>query len=192
MKYLAENGYTTIDLYDLSLGIAGKKPLPDKPVIITIDDGYLDSYDNAFPILQKYEQKATIFVVTDFLNQQLPQYLSWQMVVEMANAGIRFEPHSQTHPDLRNGTEEFFKWQLQGSQETLALYLGYTPRYFAYPGGTYDDSVIEALQSYEFWGAVTTANGWWHGYYNRYEWSRLRMRYTTTLGDFAWYLDAGR
>ncbi len=192
MAYLAENGYTTIDLYDLSLAITGKKPLPPKPVIITMDDGYLDNYENAFPVLQAYGQKAMFFIVTDFVDQGAAPYMTWAMLEEMAAAGMRLEPHSKSHPDLRERDHDFLVWQILGSQETLAAHIGYQPRFFAYPGGRYDDEVLEIMLQLDFWGAVTTAGDWWHGFNNRYEWPRLRVRNTTTLPEFIDLLEGGQ
>ncbi len=192
MAYLAENGYTTIDLYDLSLAIVNKRSLPAKPVIITLDDGYLDNYENAFPVLQAYGQKATFFIVTDFVDQGAAPYMTWTMLEEMAAAGMRLEPHSKSHPDLREREHDFLVWQILGSQETLAAHIGYQPRYFAYPGGRYDDAVLEIMPQLNFWGAVTTAGGWWHGFNNRYEWPRLRVRNTTTLPEFIDLLEGGQ
>lgn len=192
MAYLAENGYTTIDLYDLSLAIVDKKALPPKPVIITLDDGYRDNYENAFPILQAYGQKATFFIVTDFVDQGAAAYMTWAMLEEMAAAGMRLEPHSKSHPDLRERDHDFLVWQILGSQETLAAHIGYQPRFFAYPGGRYDDAVLEIMPQLHFWGAVTTAGDWWHSFNNRYEWPRLRVRHTTTLPEFIDLLQGGQ
>jgi peptidoglycan/xylan/chitin deacetylase (PgdA/CDA1 family) len=113
------------------------------------------------------------------------------MVKEMAAAGMRIEPHSKTHPDLSGQERDFVIYQILGAQETLAAHIGYTPRYFCYPGGRYDEQTIEVLQELDFWGAVTTANGKWHGFNNRYEWPRLRMRWTTTLPVFADFVEPG-
>jgi peptidoglycan/xylan/chitin deacetylase (PgdA/CDA1 family) len=107
------------------------------------------------------------------------------MIEEMAEYGIRFEPHSKTHPDLRDRDREFLIWEILGPQETLAAHLGYTPRYFAYPGGRYDEAVITILAELDFWGAVTTAGGKWQGYNDRYEWTRMRVRYSATINEFA-------
>ncbi|MCA9875826.1 MAG: polysaccharide deacetylase family protein, partial [Anaerolineales bacterium] len=137
MAFLAENGYTTIDLYDLSLAIVNKLTLPDKPIILTFDDGYLDNYENAFPILQEFGFTGTFFIITDFVDQQLPGYVTWEMLQEMAAAGMRIESHSKNHPDLTGKDRDFLIWQMLGSQETLAAHLGYTPRYFCYPSGRY-------------------------------------------------------
>jgi peptidoglycan/xylan/chitin deacetylase (PgdA/CDA1 family) len=188
MAYLAYNGYTAIDLYDLTLAIAGKAELPPKPVIITLDDGYRDAYEHAFPILKAYGHKATIFVITELADQGAPTHLTWPMIEEMAAAGMRMEPHTKTHEDLRERTRESLIWQIRGSQETLAAHLGYTPRYLAYPGGRYDDQVLQVVRELDLWGAVTTAGGWWHGYEDRYEWRRLRVRNATTLSEFDWML----
>lgn len=184
MRYLAENGYNTIDLYDLSLAIVNEQDLPPQPVIITIDDGYRDNYENAFPVLQEFGLTATIFLVTEFIDQAHPAYLSWAMIEEMANAGIRFEPHSKTHPDLRGQDRDYLIYQILGSQETIAAHVGYTPRYFAYPSGGYDGAAIQVLEELDFWGAVTTWAGKWHGFTDRYTWSRMRVRDNTPLPEF--------
>lgn len=184
MQYLADNGYSPIDFYDLSLAITNKLELPLKPVIITLDDGYVDNYVQAFPILQEFGFTATFFVVTEFIDMNQTGYLTWDMVEEMAAAGMRIESHSRTHPDLRAQPRDYLIWQILGSQETIAAHIGYTPRYFSYPAGQYDDDTVSILQDLDFWGAVTTAGGKWHGFENRYTWTRLRVRNTTPLAEF--------
>lgn len=191
MAYLAENGYETIDLYDLSQAITAKKELPDKPVVITLDDGYKDNYDNAFPILQEYGHKATFFVVTELIDNGFADYMTWEMAEEMAAAGMRIEPHSKTHADLSGQDRDYIIYEVLGSQETIAAHIGYTPRYFCYPGGRYDETTIEVIRELDFWGAVTTAGGQWHGFDDRYEWSRMRMRNTTALAEFADFVSPG-
>ena len=184
MQYLAENGYNTIDLYDLSLAITNKSKLPEKPVIITLDDGYVDNYWYAFPILQEFGLKATFFVVTEFIDANNPNYMSWEMVEALAAAGMRIEPHSKNHPDLSGRERDFLIYQMLGSQETIAAHIGYTPRYFAYPGGRYDELAMQVLDELGYWGAVTTMGGKWHGYNDRFEWTRVRVRRTTPLPEF--------
>ncbi len=191
MAYLAENGYTTITFEDLSLAIADKQDLPNKPVILTIDDGYKDNYENAFPILQEYGLTATIFLATGFLDDGHSDYMTWDMVKEMAAAGIQFAPHSKTHIDLRGLSRDALIWQMLGSQETIAAHVGYTPRYFSYPSGRFDENAIAVLKELNFWGAVTTLGGKWHGFEDRYEWTRLRVHNYTVLAEFADLVDPG-
>jgi peptidoglycan/xylan/chitin deacetylase (PgdA/CDA1 family) len=185
MAYLVENGFTALDLYDLSMIIANQQPLPPKPVILTFDDGYVDNYVNAFPVLQEFGLKGTFFIITELVDKQEPNYMSWAMIEEMAAAGHRMESHTKTHPDLREKSWDHHVWQILGSQQTLAAHIGYTPRYFCYPGGVYDQTALDVLQALDFWGAVTTAGGRWHGFDDRYEWTRMRIRNTTTLAGFA-------
>ena len=184
MRYLAENGYTSIDLYDLSRAITDKQELPEKPVIITLDDGYLDNYDNAFPILQEYGLEATFFVATDFIDREYPGYMTWEMVKEMADAGMSIEPHSKTHPDLTGKDRDYVIYQMLGSAETIEAHIDARPRYFAYPSGRYEEETMQIAEELDFWGAVTTLGGAWHGYNDRYEWTRLRIRNVTHLLDF--------
>jgi peptidoglycan/xylan/chitin deacetylase (PgdA/CDA1 family) len=189
MAYLRDNGYTTIDLYDLSLAITNQGSLPDKPIILSFDDGYADNYHNAFPILVENGQKGVFFVVTEFIDKNREGYMTWDMVEEMAAAGMRFESHSRTHPDLTDLSRDGLIWEMLGSQETLAAHIGYTPRYFCYPGGDYNDETISMLQELDYWGSVTTSGGTWHGFDDRFEWSRVRMRNDTSLEEFAQVTD---
>ena len=184
MRYLAENGYTTVDLYDLHLAITNQAELPEKPVILTFDDGHRDHYTHVFPVLQEFGLKGTFFVITEFVDQGYETYLTWEMIREMAQAGHRMEPHTKTHPDLRGQSREYLVYQILGSQQTLEYHIGYLPRYFAYPGGGFDDHAIAILQELGFWGAVSTLGGKWHNYENRYIWERLRMRYNMPLPEF--------
>lgn len=185
MQYLVDNGYTALDLYELGLAVAGKMALPPRPVIITVDDGYVDNYLYAFPILQELGLKATFFIITEFVDQGYAAYMSWPMIETMAAAGMRMEPHTKTHLNLDGQERDFVVYQILGSQQTMAAHIGYTPSYFAYPGGRYDAQTIEVLRELDFWGAVTTSGGKWHSFEGRYEWQRLRIRNTTTLPEFA-------
>ncbi len=185
MLFLVDNGFQTVDLYDLSLAITNKNQLPEKSVILTLDDGYLDHFENAFPILRELGLTATFFVATEFVDQGNPNYMSWSMIEEMAAAGMSIEPHSKTHPDLTEQDRDFIIWEVLGSQETLAAHIGYQPNYFAFPSGRYNDEMLEIMVELDFWGAVTTASGLWHGFDDRYEWTRLRVRSTTRIEEYA-------
>jgi peptidoglycan/xylan/chitin deacetylase (PgdA/CDA1 family) len=185
MQYLADNGHTPIDFYTLSRAITNHQPLPPKPVILTFDDGYLDNYQNAYPILQEFGFVGTFFIPTEFIDTGRAGYMSWPMIEEMAANGHRFEPHSRTHPDLRARDDEYLIWEILGPQETLAFHIGYTPRYFSYPSGRYDENVLSIMQRLDFWGAVTTFGGAELGFENRYQWPRLRIRNNTPLAEFA-------
>jgi len=189
LAWLRDNGYTAIDYYDLTMAIVGYSELPEKPVLLTFDDGYLDNYTNAFPLLQEYGFKGTFFVITEFIDSGREGYMTWPMIEEMARAGHRIESHSRTHPDLTEKDRDGLIWELLGSQQTLAAHIGYTPRYFCYPGGDYNEQTIALLRELDFWGAVTTANDTWHGFNERFEWGRLRIRNDTTLAELAQITD---
>ncbi len=185
MTWLHDNGYEAIDYYDLTRAIVGHAELPEKPVLLTFDDGYLDNYENAFPILQEYGFRGTFFIVTEFIDSGREGYMTWPMIEEMSRAGQRIESHSRTHPDLRDKDRDGLIWEILGAQETLTAHIGYRPRYFCFPGGDYNETVIAILQELDYWGAATTANDTWHGFNERFEWGRLRIRNNTTLQEFA-------
>lgn len=185
MQYLADNGYTTIDLYDLSRAITNKETLPEKPIILTFDDGYKDIYQNAYPAMQEFGFTSTLFIPTEFIDLSYEPYMTWDMLEEMAAAGHRLEPHSRSHPDIRGLSRDALIWQMLGPQETIAAHVGYKPRFFGYPSGRYDENAIQLLKELDFWGAVTTQGGTWHGFEDRYEWTRVRIWHNMPMDVFA-------
>jgi peptidoglycan/xylan/chitin deacetylase (PgdA/CDA1 family) len=176
-------GYTTISLYQLLDHLQVGAPLPEKPVIITFDDGYRDNYENGFPLLQERGMVATFFVVTDFVDEQRPPYMTWDMLREMHAAGMSIESHGRNHASLKNRDVDYLVWQALGSLETIEFELGVRPRFAAYPAGEFDQLTIELFQSANYWAAVTTIQGSTHSNDKLFELRRVRMRGSTTVDE---------
>ncbi|HMN28169.1 MAG TPA: polysaccharide deacetylase family protein, partial [Caldilineaceae bacterium] len=182
---IKSEGYTTISLYDLVAYLNQGAPLPPKPVILTFDDGYRDNYENAFPLLVAHEMKATFFIVTDFIDAQRPEYLSWEMVRAMYAAGMSIESHGRNHVSLRGKDSDYLVWQALGSMETIQYELGVRPRFVSYPAGEYDDLTLEIFQQANYWGGVTTVQGATHTSDNLFELRRVRIHGTTSADELA-------
>ena len=185
LQYLVKQGYTSITLSDLIHHLARGAPLPPKPVILTFDDGYRDAYTEAFPLLQKYGMTGTFFLITGFIDQGRPEYLSWAQVKEMHRAGMQFGSHTYTHPDLRGKPVEYLIWQILGSKEAIELRIQEPVRFFSYPSGKYDQLTEKVLRSAHFWGAVTVHQGTEQSSEHPFELQRIRIRGNETLASFA-------
>ena len=99
MAYLKAHDYRVIPLTDLIAFIQGRKPIPHRALVITIDDGHKSAYTIAYPLLRKYGFPATLFVYTDFIGSH--EGLSWQEMQEMVASNlIDIQPHSKTHTNL--------------------------------------------------------------------------------------------
>jgi peptidoglycan/xylan/chitin deacetylase (PgdA/CDA1 family) len=195
LDFLQEQGYTTIHLQDLiSYLQRGAPPLPEKPIILTFDDGYLDNYENAFPALQERGMTGTFFIITDFADMaatdpDYARYATWDLLREMDAAGMELGSHSRNHPDLKGKDADYLVWQALGSSQTLAANLGKKPRVFCYPSGSYDSQVIDIVHSAGFWGAVTTQTGVEHDNRHLFEMKRLRISHDTGVPELAAILE---
>lgn len=190
LQFLRTNDYTAISLYDLYDHLTLGRSLPPKPVVLTFDDGYRDQYENAFPLLKKYGMAGTFFLSTDFINAGNPNYLTWKMVREMSDAGMRIESQGRTHSDLRQRDFQFLVWEILGPIEQITAYTGKRPRFFCYPAGRYDDDVIRVLRSVQTWAALTTEPGSTYTRANLMTWPRVRVRGPMTVDQFAALLAA--
>jgi peptidoglycan/xylan/chitin deacetylase (PgdA/CDA1 family) len=182
---LIEEGYTTIRLDDLLLHLTEGAPLPAKPVILTFDDGYRDNYTNAFPLLKERGMTATFFIVTDLIDADLPDYLSWDMVREMHAGGMSIQSHGRNHASLKGRDDDYLIWQALGSLETIEYELGVRPRFISYPAGQYDENTIRIFQSAHYWAGVTTVQGATHNSEELLQLRRVRIRGTTSADDLS-------
>jgi len=176
-------GYTAISPYMLLAHLWTGAPLPEKPVLITFDDGYRDNYTSAFPLLRERKMVATIFVVTDFIDENRPEYITWEMAREMLAAGIAFESHGRNHVSLKNRDQDYLVWQALGSLETIEFELGVRPRFVSYPAGEFDDTTIAIFRSANYWAGFTTIQGATHSPDDLFRLHRVRVRNTTTPAE---------
>lgn len=156
---LREQGYTTITLSQLAEALATGTPLPPKPIVLTFDDGYLDNYQNAFPIMQQEGAVGTFFLVTDLLEQRHPLYMSWEQAAEMAATGMEMSSHTTGHADLTTLSRDDAWWQLSRSRALLVEKLGVEATTLGYPFGKLNDQVAALARDAGYAVAVTTAGG---------------------------------
>jgi peptidoglycan/xylan/chitin deacetylase (PgdA/CDA1 family) len=155
---LQDNEYTFITLHDLTEGISGKKALPDKPVILTFDDGYLDFYTDVFPILQKHQVKAVAYITPGLLDS--PNYMDTKHVVEISGSGlVEIGSHTMTHLHLAGSQMEVVYYELHESKRTLEEMTGKNITAFAYPYGAYDQQAVRLVQEAGYTNGVTTDPG---------------------------------
>lgn len=158
MKYLKDNGYTTLSLDELYDFFEKNVPVPKKSVVLTFDDGYKDNYENAYPILKKYGFKATIFVITNCIGTG--EYLTSDELKELQQNGIDIESHTVNHEALNEISYDKQLETLKGSKESLEKLLNKKIKYIAYPYGKYNENTIKAAKATSYKLAVTT-NGKW-------------------------------
>ena len=139
MRFLKEHNYNVTSLAELVDLIKYKKKIPCKTAAITFDDGYLDNYINAFPILKKYNLPATIFVVINRIGKRLGQdeYMDWRQIKELSDSGlITIGSHSMNHPNLSEiDSDEELRYEIFASKKILEEALQKKANFFSYPFG---------------------------------------------------------
>ncbi len=174
LLWLKEEGYQTVVVQDLIDYVETGAPLPEKPVMITFDDGYYNNYLNAFPILQELQMKAVISIIiseTDKYsqldeNRENYSHLTWEQVNEMMDSGlIEFQSHSYSlHKNRGSGrkgigkkrgesTEEYqqaIREDVEKGQQRFVEMTGYAPTAFTYPFGAVSEDSYPVLEELGF------------------------------------------
>lgn len=189
MAYLAANGYQTVRVADVVAHLTKGAPLPEKPIVLTFDDGYADIYESVFPILKKYRMTATFYVIAQFTEDKKTGYVTWEQLREMAAAGMEIGSHSMDHLDLRNRTTAFLNNQMAGSKRLIESRLGITVRTFAYPAGKYNARTLAVAQTSGYLGAVTEIQGIQQSNSDIFEMRRVRVRGSYSVADYAYWLN---
>ena len=158
LQILQQYGYCSITLEQFQSFIADRNvDLPDKPILITFDDGYLDNYENAYSILKKYGMVATFFIITNMLWSE--GRLNPERIVEMAQGGMSFGSHTVTHRRMGELTWSEIQDELAISKAVLESVLGRMVTSIAYPQGSYNDNVIAIAKSLGYVTGFTVREG---------------------------------
>ncbi|MFC5452938.1 polysaccharide deacetylase family protein [Paenibacillus aestuarii] len=157
MDYLAAHQYTPLTLQEFALILEKKKVAPDKPVLLTFDDGYASNYELAMPVLKSHDFPATVFILPGMVGQGA--YLSWPQIREMRENKWDVQPHTMTHPHLPQLAAEAQREEIVTSRHEIERQLGTVADVFAYPYGEYNETTLGILQEAGFRYAFTTLPG---------------------------------
>lgn len=159
LRTLIEGGFTPITATELNTAYQMGTQLPRNPFVITFDDGYTDNYTRAFPILKKYNAKATIFVITSLISQG-KWYLTWDQLREMEESGlVDIESHTVNHYDLNTLSKTQVKKELLGSRTILEEKLHKPVEIFCYPAGKFNPQIVTMLKESGYKMSFTTRPG---------------------------------
>ena len=183
LTYLKSHGFTTVSLDDLVLALTGSRDLPQKPIILTFDDGYDDMYTTAYPLLRDNGMVATSYVVTGFIAKA--GYMDERAITELDKSGVvTIGSHTQYHVDLSKQTSKRAATEIIESKKKLEQLLGHTVNHFCYPSGKYTDEVVTAVNGAGYLTATTVDPGNTHTYNDRLTLTRVRIHGNTTIEKF--------
>ncbi|MBI4096719.1 MAG: polysaccharide deacetylase family protein [Candidatus Levybacteria bacterium] len=172
IETLKNAGYTFVTMSELMEIMDGKIKLPNKPVVLSFDDGYRDFYTDVFPILKKYDVKAVVYVVSGFLDQ--PNYMFTEQVREISKSGlVEIGAHTVHHYALRGLDNLTAKYEIEESKKDLETLLNIPIVSFAYPDGSFDDQAQKLIREAGFRSAATTLYGYEINQGNKYSMYRI-------------------
>jgi peptidoglycan/xylan/chitin deacetylase (PgdA/CDA1 family) len=171
LSWISEQGYKTITLNSYC---SNPKLAPDKSIILSFDDGYRDAFNNALPILTKYNFIGTFFIIKSKIDRL--NYLTSNQISQMTAAGMEFGSHTVTHPNLALAKIDKIKSELTESKQNSPV--------FAYPSGKYNQIALQLTKEAGYICAVTTNNGVAKSNSSLFELPRIRVSGNTTLETF--------
>ena len=142
--------------------------IPKKSFVITFDDGYEDNFTKAFPILQKYNFKATIYLVpnqkTNHWEEKnttvLSNLLNEKQILEMQKLGlIEFGSHTLSHVNLSKIDSIQLEKELIESKKEIEKITNKECEAFAYPYGKFDDKIVQAVKNVGYKNATVVKRG---------------------------------
>lgn len=141
MRWLKENGYETITFSQLA------EPLPEKPVIITFDDGFRSVYDYAAPVLEECGFQAVLFLAPKYIEENHPYYMTWQQLQTLMDQGAaEVGAHTYSHIDVRSVSEAALKEEITACDSSILAHLGVRPAAFCFPYGTFKQDSLKTLR----------------------------------------------
>ena len=182
LAYLLENGYDPIWFEDLA-----HVEDYDKPVILTFDDGYDDNYTELFPLLQKYNVKATIFVIAkDTVG--IAHKMTEAQIRELSDSGlVSIQSHAYSHGYLDSMSAEELEFEMTESKKIISRITGKTPYVLCYPSGRYNQLTIDVGEKHYNFGLKMTG-GMYNTLDEAFHVNRYYIARSTDIHTFASYI----
>jgi peptidoglycan/xylan/chitin deacetylase (PgdA/CDA1 family) len=186
MKLLRDWGYTSISATQLIKAINEGADLPPRPIVISFDDGHLNNYTTAFPIMQKYGFTGVLYIVKNYLG--VDQYMNADQVKEMAAAGWEVGSHTISHLDLTALEPERQRREVVDSRTELESALGVPILTIAYPFGLSNSGIIDYAHFAGYIGGMGLGFTTDQGTTNLYTLQRRDIKGTYDVKQFAAFL----
>jgi peptidoglycan/xylan/chitin deacetylase (PgdA/CDA1 family) len=173
MKQLHDGGYEAVTLAQVFDFWEENEPLPEKPVVISFDDGILDVYTEAAPVLEKYGWVGVMNINTWAITGGAEYAMTRGQMMRLVNRGWEVGCHSTSHQNMTTLSDAELEEEIVLARERIEFLLKTEIEFFCYPGGAYDDRVMAAVKAAGYRGATSVDRG-----FARYS-ERWRLRRIT-------------
>lgn len=162
LNYLKQEGYHSVSLHDVFEAREGRGVLPDKPIVLTFDDGYEDNYTQALPLMEKYGFSGTVFIISSKPDDpdEGEGYLSWDEIRMMQGRHTEIGSHTVNHVALSDLSFAEKQQEMMNSKQTIEKQIGRSVEFLAYPFGAYDKECFELLRNAGYRGACAGVPGY--------------------------------
>ena len=195
LAWLARWGYSGCSLATL---INAGKNQQCRSIALTFDDGYLDFYTTAWPILQEFGFGATVFVVTESIGQianwaeaPVAPLMSWNEIQRLVESGVEIGAHGARHRPLDMISSDERRADLSQAYHTLSTRFGYSSIGLAYPYGRWSPQAAAAVANAGFEWGCTARGGVNHPWTPLFKLRRTLIRSQTSLLQFACQVGTG-
>lgn len=159
MKFLKDNGYNPLTMDQLYEYVVNGAAVPEKPVVLTFDDGYADTYSIVYPLMKEYGFAATVFINPGDVGTRL----TWDQIREMHKNGITISNHGFQHIEMGQLSEAKQIENITKAQEALAKEVGIKNNpWFCYPYGDKNEFTDAATKKAGIKMSMAMKSGWAH------------------------------
>ena len=182
MQTLYDQGYTAITISTLVDALLYGGELPEKPVVITFDDGHQSIYEQAFPIMQEFGFPGVFYIVANRI-YDVPEFVNVEQITTMVDAGWEIGSHGYTHLDItkNHGSAAY---EVGQSRVDLKAALGTEINTFAYPYGEVDPFVAQNVSNAQYRAGMGLGGSITHTLGNLFYLHRIEVHGGYTVDQF--------